>query len=146
MEHLTKGWTQLGPFFSKSRHFFQFLKKGSGAPLPLVARLFAYFNLLLHSQLISVADADRSVIRFLSKIHDGAILRKQLKAFMAFIFTKKTPSQIFDRILRVRLSLYDANYSTCLNSRLCLVEILFSFLNIIVSTLEFLFQYTSYWD
>ena len=32
IEHLTQGWTQLGPFFPKSGHSFQFSKKGRGGP------------------------------------------------------------------------------------------------------------------
>ena len=34
MEDLAKGWTQLGPFFSKSGHFFRFSKKGRGGLPP----------------------------------------------------------------------------------------------------------------
>ena len=44
MEDLTQEWTQLGPFFPKSGHFFRLSKKGQGRPpphssLPLVVRL-----------------------------------------------------------------------------------------------------------
>ena len=34
MENLTQRCTQLGPFFPKSRHFFQFQKVGIGTPSP----------------------------------------------------------------------------------------------------------------
>ena len=47
MEDSTQGWTQLGPFFPKSGHFFQFSKKGRGDPpptYPLVACLYSDFK------------------------------------------------------------------------------------------------------
>ena len=34
MENLTQRCTQLGPFFPKSGHFFQFQKVGIGTPSP----------------------------------------------------------------------------------------------------------------
>ena len=41
MEDSTQGWTQLGPFFPKSGHFFRFWKKGRVGLLPLVACLLS---------------------------------------------------------------------------------------------------------
>ena len=50
MEDSSQGWIQLGPFFPKSGHFFQFSKMGKGRPhplRPLVARLVSVPRVVL---------------------------------------------------------------------------------------------------